>query len=51
MKKIYSGSELAVVVLDTPEEIQAVILALESQTVTGPTERALLAEMRAPAPI
>jgi hypothetical protein len=30
MKKIYAGSELAVVVLDSPEEIQLVVEALQT---------------------
>lgn len=55
MKKIYSGDKLAVVVLDTEEEITTVILALadfipRSGGGLESTGAKLLGEMTAPAP-
>lgn len=55
MKKIYSGSELAVVVLDSAEEIEVVTLALadfipRSGGTVRPAATTLLREMTAEAP-
>jgi hypothetical protein len=52
VKKIYAGSELAAVILDSPEEIHAVTDALTMLfgRFDNGTGAALLAEIKAPAP-
>jgi hypothetical protein len=55
VKKVYAGSELAVVILDSPAEIEAVTAALQNvldhRPDAGlPVLRNLLAELQAPAP-